>query len=421
MESDRRAELRDRVHPEPRHPSGLHGRPLHRRPRGDARRHEAARWRPGQDQPAAAGGARHRPLDPGRQLRRRRLLRPERRDRVLAQHRALPLPPLGPEDLRRLPRRAPADGDRAPGQPRVPGARGLRRPEQAPPQGVPRQRGRHGLAHHHGQRPGRAGLGRGRHRGRGSHAGPACDHADSPGHRLRADGAPRRRHHRREDSCVLTCVTQMLRKEGRRRQVRRVLRQGPAVAAARGPGDHRQHGPGVRCHLRHLPHRRGDAPLPAPLPGAPKPLIVQLVERLHQGAGALPHRQYAAGALHGHRLARPGHGRAQHGRPAAPPGPGAPRRRPPIVRGRAGLAPQGQGAGGGLRGRRGDGGGGVDHAPPGGRRSRGRELATHSSRTDRSSSRPSPAAPTPRTPRSSSRRASWRRRRWRAASPPSPG
>ena len=49
----------------------------------------------------------------------------------------------------------------------------------------------------------------------------------------------------------------------RRRQVRRVLRPGRAPDAARGPGHDRQHVPGVRLHVRHLPDRRRDAALPA--------------------------------------------------------------------------------------------------------------------------------------------------------------
>ena len=52
--------------------------------------------------------------------------------------------------------------------------------------GLPRHGGRHRFAHHHDQRPGRGGLGRGRHRGRGLHAGPADLHAAAAGGRLPA-------------------------------------------------------------------------------------------------------------------------------------------------------------------------------------------------------------------------------------------
>ena len=60
---------------------------------------------------------------------------------------------------------------------------------------------------------------------------------------------------------VLT-VTELLRQQGRRRQVRRVLRPGRVGAAARRPRDDRQHVPGVRLDLRDLPDRRRDAALP---------------------------------------------------------------------------------------------------------------------------------------------------------------
>ena len=61
---------------------------------------------------------------------------------------------------------------------------------------------------------------------------------------------------------VLT-VTRDAPQEGRRRQVRRVLRRRPGRPAAGRPRHHRQHGPRVRRDLRHLPRRRRDAALPA--------------------------------------------------------------------------------------------------------------------------------------------------------------
>ena len=89
--------------------------------------------------------------------------------------------------------------------------------------GLPRLAGRHRLAHHHDQRPGRGGLGRGRHRGRGGHARPAHHHAHSPGGRLQADRQAGGRRdgdrpgaHRHPDAA----------QEGRGGQVRRVLRPG---------------------------------------------------------------------------------------------------------------------------------------------------------------------------------------------------
>ena len=76
---------------------------------------------------------------------------------------------------------------------------------------LPRHAGRHGLAHHHDQRPGRARLGRRRHRGRGRHARPAGHHADPAGHRLRLEG--KLQPGATATDLVLT-VTEMLRKKG---------------------------------------------------------------------------------------------------------------------------------------------------------------------------------------------------------------
>ncbi len=61
---------------------------------------------------------------------------------------------------------------------------------------LPGHLGRDRFAHHHGQRIGRARLGRRRHRSRSRHAGSAGDHADSAGDRIQADGQPARGHHR---------------------------------------------------------------------------------------------------------------------------------------------------------------------------------------------------------------------------------
>ena len=175
---------------------------------------------PAQDQPAGAGRARDRPLDPGRRVRRAARLPAQRRARVRAQPRALRLPALGPERIRQLQRRAAQHRHLPPGQPRVPGPRGrdARRP------GLPRHAGRHRLAHHDDQRPRRARLGRGRHRGRGGDARPAGLDADPAGGRLPADRRAagglhrhRPRAHRHPDAA----------RARRRRQVRRVLRPGP--------------------------------------------------------------------------------------------------------------------------------------------------------------------------------------------------
>ena len=54
------------------------------------------------------------------------------------------------------------------------------------PMALSRYAGGHGFAHHDDQRTGRGGLGRGRNRGRGLHAGPAHLHAAAAGGRLQA-------------------------------------------------------------------------------------------------------------------------------------------------------------------------------------------------------------------------------------------
>ena len=75
---------------------------------------------------------------------------------------------------------------------------------------------------------------------------------------------------------VLT-VTEMLREQGRRRQVRRVLRPGRRQPAAGRPRDDRQHEPGVRLDLRDLPDRRARRCATCAFTGRPKELV-ELVE-----------------------------------------------------------------------------------------------------------------------------------------------
>ena len=86
-------------------------------------------------------------------------------DRVRAQRRALRVPALGSDRVQQLQGRAAEHRHRAPGQPRAPGPRRLRRGEGRRAARVPRHAGRHRFAHDDGQRPRRAGLGRRRHRG----------------------------------------------------------------------------------------------------------------------------------------------------------------------------------------------------------------------------------------------------------------
>ena len=120
---------------------------------------------------------------------------------------------------------------------------------------------RHRLAHHHGQRPGRAGLGRWRHRGRGCHARPARLHAHPARRGLQAHRLhPGRRHRHRRRADHHRAAAQAR----RGRQVRRVLRRRRRGRAAGQPRHHRQHEPGVRLHRRDVPDRRRHPRLPAP-------------------------------------------------------------------------------------------------------------------------------------------------------------
>ncbi len=83
--------------------------------------------RPGEDQPAPAGRARHRPLGPGRRVGTADAFATQRRARVRAQPRALRVPALGPGRVRELHGRPARHRHRPPGQPRVPRPRRLRR------------------------------------------------------------------------------------------------------------------------------------------------------------------------------------------------------------------------------------------------------------------------------------------------------
>ena len=138
---------------------------------------------------------------------------------------------------------------------------------------------------------------------------------------------------------VLT-VTQMLRARGVVGKFRRILRPRPGPAATRRPRDHRQHGPGIRGHLRIFPGGRGNAPLPAHhrtvgldhhagggLCQGERPVA-------DPGDGDRLHRHAVAGSrrcrtLAGRTEAAAGPGAARHGSPGVPEGPdrGIPRSR----------------------------------------------------------------------------------------------
>ncbi len=313
----RRAEPRDLLRSGPGPAAGLHRRAGRGRPRRDARRDGRARGQAGADQSADPGRARDRPLRAGRRVRRARGFRTECRARVRAEPRAVRLPPLGPGRVPRLQGRAARDGDRPPGQPRVPRAcrRGAGRRR------LPGHARRHRLAHDDGERARRARLGRRRDRGGGRDAGRAALDARAPGGRLQAQRpAPGRRDRNRSRPDRDRDPPP----DRRRREVRRVLRARPRVAAARRPRDDREHVAGVRRDVRLLPRRRPHPQLPAPdrpQRGAGRPRRGVL-----QGEPALARARGGADLLAGRR-ARPLDGRALARRPAPPAGPRAARAR----------------------------------------------------------------------------------------------
>ena len=314
----RRARHGDPVHPGPRRHAGLHRRALHRRPGHHARGGRRPRRRPRGHQPPQPRRDGHRPFRADRLLRPTRIPGAQQGARVRAQLRALPVPALGTGSAVQLPRGPPGHRHRPPGQHRVPGPHRLHPRGRRRHPGLSRHLRGHRLPHHHGQRPGRPGLGRGRHRGRGRHAGPARLHAHPQGGGLQAlRRHPRRRHrHRRGPDHHRDAA-----RPRRGGQVRRVLRRGRRRGAAGQPRHHRQHEPRVRLHRRDLPDRRGHPGLPAPdrpLRGARAP-----GGGLHQGTGNVARPGPRARLLRVPR-AGPVHRGALHRRPQAPPGPHRP-------------------------------------------------------------------------------------------------
>ena len=172
--------------------------------------------------------------------------------------------------------------------------------------------GRHRLAHHHGQRPCRARLGRRRHRGGSLHARPAAVDAAAGSRRLQAQGPAQGRRHRdrpRADGHADAAQA------GRGRQIRRVLRPRPRFPVGRGQGDHRQHGAGIWRDLRLLPGRCRDHRLSQDL--RPQGRSRRAGFGLCQGAGPVPHRQVGRSGVHHDADARSRRRRAVDGRSEA--------------------------------------------------------------------------------------------------------
>ena len=105
------------------------GVPVRRRPRGHARRHRRAGRRPAHAsirccRPIWSSTTRCRSTNSAQAD----AFAAQRRARISSATRALRVPALGPEGVPQLPRRAAGHRHRAPGQPRIPGARRLPRP-----------------------------------------------------------------------------------------------------------------------------------------------------------------------------------------------------------------------------------------------------------------------------------------------------
>ena len=282
-----------------------------------ARRHGGARRRPGANQPAVGRRSGDRPFGDGRSLRLGRFLPAQRRIRNETQWRALRLPALGPAGVRRFPRRAAGHRNLPPGQPRISRPGDLDPGRRRRVHRRARHPGRHRQPHHHGQRPRRARLGRRRHRGRGGDARPTDLDADPRGHRLQADRGDGRGHDgdrsgadRGPDAA----------RQGRRRQVRRVLRPRPRRAGARRPRDDRQYGARVRRDMRLLSDRPGNAQLPRAL--GPAGRADRAGRNLRQGAGHVARRRDARSGVHRYARARHRDGRAEYRRAQAAAGQG---------------------------------------------------------------------------------------------------
>ena len=118
---------------------------------------------------------------------------------------------------------------------------------------------------------------------------------------------------------VLT-VTEILRNDRRRREVRRVLRARARLPLARRPRDAREHVARVRRDLRLLPGGRRDDHVPAP--DRPAGRADRARRGVLQGEPALARRRRPPDLLAGRR-ARPRHSRAEPRRAAPPAGPRA--------------------------------------------------------------------------------------------------
>ncbi len=347
MAQDQDLGARNRVPSGARADAGLHRRSRRRRSRRHARRDGSSRRRAEEDQSAGAGRSRHRPFGGGEFLRPQGLVQEERRRGIQAEPGALPLPEMGAALVRGFPRRAARHRHLPPGQSRISVADGVDREDQ---DHLPRQdrrhrarlsghAGRHRFAHHDGQRPLRARLGRRRHRGGSRHARPALFDAAAGSDRRAVQRQAQGRRHRDRSRAHRDADAAQAR---RGRQIRRIFRSGSRQPHHRRPRHARQYVAGIWRDLRLLPDRRRHHPLSARHRPHGGPHCAGA--RLCQGAGHVPHQVDAGSDLHRSAQARTVLGRAVARRTEAPAGPRDAQRRQERLR-----AVHGQGIRQGVR------------------------------------------------------------------------
>ena len=294
---------RDHLPPGARADAGLHRRAGGGRPRRHARRDGDAGRRPGEDQSADPGRPGHRPLGDGRLLRHAPSAFGENVEREYERNlRALPVPALGLVGLQQFPRRAARHRHLPPGQPRISGPdrldrRGRRRRRSPIPDTLV------GTDSHTTMVNGLAvlGWGVGGIEAEAAMLGQPISMLIPEVDRLQADRpAAGRRHRHRPGADRHPDAAQ----EGRGRQVRRVLRPGPRRPDARGPGDHRQHGAGIRRDLRLLPGRRRRPSTTSARTGRDAERVA-LVEAYAKAQGLWRERRHARPGVHRHAGARP--------------------------------------------------------------------------------------------------------------------
>ena len=176
----------------------------------------------------------------------------------------------------------------------------------------------HRLAHHHGQRPGGAGLGRRWDRGGSRAAGATHLPADAGGDRRPDDGCLAAGRNGDRSRADLDGNAPQARGG---QQIRGILWRRALQPFGARPRHPFEHVPRVRRHLIPLP--RGPADPPLPRDHRPRPSADRAGTALHPGAGYVPQRRVGDASLQRAARARPQQRRAQRRRPEATPGPGA--------------------------------------------------------------------------------------------------